>query len=93
MIKLAIINIFLKVLDLGTTYYYVNIHGTIKEANPIMRFIYNNAGLFWGSVSIFMLYALLIYILCQKRSLVTMYIAFAIMSFTVINNFYHIFAG
>ena len=89
----ATINIILKALDLATTYYYVNIHGTIREANPIIRFVYNNVGLFCGSIFIFMLFVFLAYTICKKGSLITMYIVCALLSLVVINNFYHIFSG
>ena len=86
-------NVLLKVLDLGTTYYFVNIHGTVVERNPIVRAVFDRVGLDWGCVAVMAICGLMVYALYRCNASIAMRIIAALMALVVINNFYHIFTG
>lgn len=87
------INVALKVLDLGTTYYFVRLHGLEVERNPLMRAAYGYLGLDFGSAMILAVFGLLMWLLCRSGSKTTLMIIAGLMALVVCNNFWHILIG
>jgi len=80
------INIILKLLDIGTTIYLVNIYGLYVESNPVMKYVMENCGLIPTMVGILLAYLVAVTYLYKKNRRGLLFVVMGLMTLVVIAN-------